>query len=199
MLPPLIDLALNEAMWWGIRLDRTDRRIALGVDVLRLPPGPGGDGVARVSLVLVDVARFVVSYRLGRWDDDAAEVVPCAEDELPELLRGFGGQPVYGWEFFDIEKPSWVRWADRLCLDARWAPGPATHDLTLFQEQRRDGQDRHLDFRAWFERVELFDMDAHRLDLDEFAAGGKRWWDGFYAGDPRTQGFGMYPLKGTDD
>jgi hypothetical protein len=33
--------------------------------------------------------------------------------------------------------------------------------------------------------------------LEEFAAGGVRWWDGLYANDPRTAGHGIAPLAGN--
>jgi hypothetical protein len=30
----------------------------------------------------------------------------------------------------------------------------------------------------------------------EFAAGGRRWWDGLHGGDKRTEGHGIFPAKG---
>jgi hypothetical protein len=195
-LPDNIGVALNEASWWGVNVDGDGRRIGLGFDVLTLPEGPGGSGRGRVTLLLVDVRRFAVSHRFARWDDDNVSAEPCTEEEFPTVLRWFGGAPVYGWEFFDTPDVEWQRWADRLSLDVRWIDGPGSHTIELFQEGRRDDQDRHLDFRAWFDRLEIYDTDLQRIPLDEFVAGGKRWWDGLYAGDQRTATAGIYPLTG---
>ena len=41
----------------------------------------------------------------------------------------------------------------------------------------------HLDFRAWFSDLSVLDSAGQRLDLDEFIAGGMRWWDAMYAGE----------------
>jgi hypothetical protein len=196
-LPRSIDLALNEATWWGITLDRPRNRIALGFDVFTLPEGPDGSGRARVTVVLGDVHRFVVSMRNGRWDDDEATVEPCTEDELTSIHRSFGGSPVYGYDFFDLDDDSWRRWATRLSLDSAWLSGDALHSINLFQEHTREN--RILDFRGWFDDLVVVDTDQQVIPVDAFAAGGQRWWEGFNSGDPRTEGFGMFPLKNSTD
>ena len=55
--------------------------------------------------------------------------------------------------------------------------------------------DLHLDFRAWFDELAVYDVDDRRIDLVGFAQGGVRWWEGFRAGDSRTTTSGLYPLK----
>jgi len=54
--------------------------------------------------------------------------------------------------------------------------------------------DLHLDIRVWFETLSI-STRGHRIDLTDFAAGGVRWWDALYAGDPATQGHGIFPLR----
>ena len=41
----------------------------------------------------------------------------------------------------------------------------------------------HLDVRVWFADVSVLDGSGRRLDLDEFIAGGVRWWEAMYAGE----------------
>ncbi len=41
----------------------------------------------------------------------------------------------------------------------------------------------HLDVRVWFADLSVLDGSGRRLDLDEFIAGGVRWWDAMYAGE----------------
>ena len=73
----------------------------------------------RRTLRLSGCSRLVASYRAGRWDDAAAEVIPLDADRLRELLRRNGGTPIYGWDFVDAEQ-SWTTVA------AAAQPGPAT-------------------------------------------------------------------------
>jgi hypothetical protein len=194
-LPTTIDLALNEASWFDAVVDRDRRQIALAFDVLALPDGSNDSGCERVSVVLVDVHRCVASHRRGRWDDASAEVLPCGQAELPDVVRAFGGSAVYGWEFFDTPEEHWRRWSKRLSFDEQWAPGSGAHSLDLFKEGQVEGADQHLDFRAWFDRLEVYSEDGRAIDLEDFAAAGKRWWDAMYAGDKRTAGAGIFPLK----
>lgn len=194
-LPTTIDIALNEATWLDAIVDQNRRQVALAFDVLTLAQGSGGSGHLRVSLVLEGVHRFVASHRLGRWDDDDAAVLPFAPSDLSAVVRAFGGVPVYGWEFFDTSAEQWRRWSKRLSLDERWDSGASAHTVELFQEGHIDGSDHHLDFRAWFDRLEVYTAGGLPISLDEFAAGGRRWWDAMYSGDERTGAAGIYPSK----
>ena len=133
----------------------------------------------RRTLRLSGVSRVVASYRAGRWDDGDAAVLPLDPDGLRELLRRNGGAPIYGWEFVDHDDTRWPDWRRRLSLDVALA-GTGGHHLTLFQDLQGKA---HLDFRAWFTDLSVFDGDGGRLDLDTFIAGGVRWWDAMYAGE----------------
>jgi hypothetical protein len=129
-----------------------------------------------------------VSYRDGRWDDPSAALLPVDGDQLDRLLEDFGQLPIYGWEFVDAGDEQFRRWRDRLSLDLACA-GSGAHTIDLFQ----DGVSRILDFRAWFESLEVFEVDERHIPLDEFIGGGMRWWEAMYAGDARTSGHGIVP------
>jgi hypothetical protein len=184
-----LGVALNEAQWAAARIDASEARVDLGFVVLTLPEdGPEPADVRRV-VRLTGVSRVVVSYRDGRWDDASAAVLPVDGDELDALLEEFGQLPIYGWEFVDAGDEQFRRWRNRLSLDLPCA-GSGVHTIDLFQ----DGASRILDFRAWFEDLEVVDADGREVPLDEFIGGGTRWWDALYAGDERTTGHGIVPL-----
>jgi hypothetical protein len=110
------------------------------------------------------------------------------------VVATFRAQPIYGWEFFDAPDTRWQRLGNRVSLDMTVADGARDHTLDLFQESFA-GANRHLDIRLWFRELRAFSHDAQELDLEEVVAGGRRWWDALYNGDPRVQGHGIVPAK----
>ncbi len=134
----------------------------------------------RRTLRLTGVSRVAASYRGGTWDDAHAPVIPLDLEGLDRLLRRHGGGPVYGWEFVDSPRSEreFRSWERRLSLDLTLS-GRGGHHLTLFQDL---GGVRHLDLRVWFSDVSILDGAGHRLELDAFIAGGRRWWEAMYAG-----------------
>ena len=186
-----LGVALNEATLIGAEV-RPDRRgAALTFAVLALPEDdapPEED--RRRQFVLQPVGRVAASLRNGRWDDADAPAEPFPLEQLLDVVMSFQGVPVYGWDFFDRpDEDSFEGWSDRLSLDWRSEPGGLSHTLDLFQ----DGGSRHLDLRIWFDDLRIFTPDRQEVSLDDFTAAGKRWWDGLYAGDPRTTGCGIFP------
>jgi hypothetical protein len=130
--------------------------------------------------------------RHGNWDDAAARVEEFALDRLDAVVASFEQQSLDGSEFIDVpETASFARWSDRLSLDWRSEPGGSSHTLDLFQEV---GGSRHLDLRIWFDELQIFDPEGGVIAFDDFTAAGVRWWDGFHAGDPRTDGEGIYRI-----
>ena len=87
-------------------------------------------------------------------------------------------------------------WGDRLSLDWHSPNGDRfSHSMSLFQE----GTERHLDICVWFNSLEACKPDGEVIPLEELAEAGKRWWDAFYANDPKTQGIGIIPLTPKTD
>lgn len=182
-----IGMALNEADLLGAEVSVPHRAAALTFRVLQLPEG-GGKPPAdrRVSVVLRPVGRVVASLRDASWEDATAPAVPFGLEDLLAVVESFEGQPVYGWEFIDIER-GFAGWADRLSLDVRLGDEGHTHSITLFQE----APDRHLDLRLWFDSLAVLRADGSEVPLEEFFAAAARWWDAMRAGDPRTDGEGI--------
>jgi len=187
-----LNVALNEAELLGFEVDAERRIAAATFRVLRLPEiGPAPDD-RRVQFLFRSIGRVAASLRDGRWDDPAAPIVPFALGDLLSVVQSFGGLPVYGWEFIDVHAKELGKWGDRLSLN--WISGDdgRSHSITVFQESGN----RILDLCVWFDEFEIRDSERHALPIDTFIAAGKRWWDAFYAGDERTKGYGMAPLKG---
>lgn len=191
-----INVALNESDWLDVRLDAPRARAEFMMRVMTLPELGPEPADRRLVLRCSGVGRVAASLRAGRWNDEAAAVEPVTVESLPEIVRSFEGQPVYGWDFIDPKDEkgnSWTRWRQCLSLDAHFG-GQGDHVIELFQESLT-GPVRHLDVRVWFEDLSTLSAEGHEVPIEDVTSGGKRWWDGFFAGDPRTQGHGMGPLK----
>jgi len=186
-----LNIALNEATLLGVEVSPHRRIAGATLSVLTLPEaGPSPDD-SRRQFLFQPVGRIAASLRLGHWDDPKATVIPFTIEELLERVKSFGGLPIYGWKFFDLYVTDLPRWADRLSLDWRGGDNGLCHSISLFQWRA----DRHLALCIWFDNLTIRDPLGHELALEEVVAGGRRWWDAFYAQDPRTTGRGMYPLK----
>ena len=114
-------------------------------------------------------------------------------DQLSETVLSFHSLPIYGWDFFDSRDDSWDKWREKLSLDE--VLGPASeHWMDLFQA---GGTERHLDLRFWFNDLTILNMNRQLVTVEDFVAGGVRWWDALYAHDERVQGHGIHPLDGS--
>jgi hypothetical protein len=183
-----LGIALNEATLLGAEVHTDWNMVFVTFSVLTLPCEGPPPGDRRIQFVFHPVGRIAASLRMGRWDDPTATVVPFDVEDLLVITQELK-QPVYGWDFFDLEK-DFTTWEDRLSLDYRAGNGTGmSHSMTLFQE----GGDRHLDLRIWFDSFGLRDARGGVPKLEEFIAGGKRWWEAFYNSDPRTDGEGIVP------
>lgn len=180
-----LGVALNEAHLLGVELDTTRRRAAVTFALLTLDER----GKRRLQFVLQPVGRVAASLRHGAWNDPDARVEAIGPEQLLEVVASFGGQPVYGWKFFDARDDDFATWSNRRSLDWQ-ADGESgrTHTLTLFQE---GGADRHLDLRIWFDDCEIRDAAGRIVPIDEVCAQGQRFWDGVRRGDPRASAHGI--------
>ena len=186
-----LDVALNEAELLGFEV-LPDRRVAAATfRVLTLPEsGPAPDD-RRVQLFFHPVGRVAASLRNGQWNDPNAAIVPFSIDDLLATVQSFGGLAIYGWKFIDVHVKELEKWGDRLSLD--WTSGDdgVAHSISVFQ----DPGDRILDLCVWFDHLDIRDPQQNAITLDDFITCGMRWWDAFHAGDERTKGYGLFPLK----
>ena len=189
--------ALNEATLLGVEYDSARALVGITVSVLTLPEEHASEPAdARRQLILTHVGRLAAALRDSTWDDISAPPVPLGASELLATVQSFGGQPIYGWQFVNYADPAWDTWEGRLSLDVESNDGSLTNRLRLFQENWMP--ERRLDIWIWFEDLLILDAAGNSIDLDDFVAGGVRWWSAMYAGDARTQGHGIAPqLNGS--
>jgi len=192
-----LNTALNESRLLSVQVDRVARTATVWFDVLTLPKQGPASANTVTALVLGRVTRVAVSLREGRWDDQHAAVTPVTLDRLDAVVRAFGGQPIYGGEFIDPTEELWAHWRERLSLDDVLSPEPSHHVVQLFQEG--SDPDRILDLRLWFTELGVVDGEGRHIELEQFVAGGRRWWDALSAGDPRTAGHGIFTRSLTTD
>lgn len=187
-----LGVALNESRWLDVHVDGRRGEVRALLHVLTLPEqGPEPKDPRRV-LRCWGVSRLAVSLRPGPLADDEVPAEPLDLGALSAAVRSFGAQPIYGWEFVDPPLSYIERWADRLSLDeVLGEPKGDEHRLYLFQEEA----ERCLELCAWFEDLTITDGKARTVPVEDFLAGGRRWWDALYAGDRRVQGHGIVATR----
>jgi hypothetical protein len=181
-----LNVALNEARFVAFHFDLYRRIASVELRVLTLPSdGPAPKEVS-VELRLFPVGRIAASY-VG----SDGHVKRLRIDDLSDAVRSFGGQPIYGWEFFNPPSANLAVWENRLSLDWRGGDTGLTHTLHLFQESN----DRKLDLCLWFDDVEIRDEHGGEMAIEAVIASGKQWWDSVFSDDSGTRGSGIYPIK----
>jgi hypothetical protein len=184
-----LGVALNEATLLGIEASPERQLVGATFAVLTLPENGPAPQDSRVQFVFNSAGRIAASLRLGRWDDRAAKVEKFSVDQFLQIAQSFRC-PIYGWEFFNLDSQKFD-WLDRLSLDWRGANDEAQNSFSFSQDEGT----RHLDVCVWFDSITIRNPDGSEMALEEFIAGGKRWWDALYARDPRTESSGIFPTK----
>jgi hypothetical protein len=139
-----LGVALNEADLLGVEVDSKRRIAAATFRVLTIPAEEPSPDDCRVQFLFHPVGRVTASLRNGFWNDDHAEVVPFSLGELLTVVQSFGGQPIYGWEFFDVHDKELAKWGERLSLDWRSGTDGLSRSISVFQESGA-GPPKHLD------------------------------------------------------
>lgn len=179
--------ALNDAILVSVHVDAKHRTAWVTLAVLMLPEDGPPPADPRILLRLFPVGRVAASLRRGGWNDAEATVEQFALEELPSVVESFVGQPIYGWEFFDVREQESAEWLRRLSLDVEFGQEGREHSVFLFQE----GSNSDLDLLIWFDEIEVQDSKGRSLPFQDLIASGERWWKAFRAQDPRT----MTPQK----
>jgi hypothetical protein len=189
------NVALNEALLGQILVLPEDSLALITVVALALPPDDGPPPQdPHVQLILHPIGRVAASLRDDLGGDGAATVASFELAQLGTVAGSFGHLPLYGWRFLKLpEEEGFARWRERLSLDWRAEHGDGRlHTLDLFQHT--DDGSRRLDIRIWFDVLRISGPDRREVAFDDFTAAGVRWWDGLYANDPRTTGWGIKPV-----
>jgi len=190
-----LNAACDEAKWIGLQINTEERWAGITLCVLSLPEEAPPPEDSRVQLILQPLHRIAASCRNGFSNDQTARTIPLTAKQLEEIV--FGRQSaIHGCEFFNIpnEGHGFSSWSDRLSLDIELFKKESANTINLFQDTNP-----FLQIRIWFNDILIFNPMQEQIPLEQFIAGGERWWKGLYAGDPRTKGAGIVPLKHKSD
>lgn len=182
-----LGVAFNEAAWLGAEVDERRRQAGITLAVHSLPVSGPPPKDSRVQVILRPVGRVCAVL-----SSPAGDILPMNVAGLLATVQRFGGCPIYGWEFIDAHIPSLA--ASAMSLQVDLGTDGLSHVLYLFQEGGVNGS---LRLWLWFDAMELRTPSGDPISLDDFITAGCRWWDGLYAGDPRTSGAGISPLTGS--
>jgi hypothetical protein len=193
-----LEVALNEADFCDLRINERTGEVQLLMVVLTLPEvGPEPED-RRTVLSCEGVSRVLASLRHGRWDDETAPVEELRLQDLPLTVRSFGSQPIHGWDFLDLPESGNAAWKRQASIDFSVGQGRGEHSIDVFQESVA-GPPRHLDLRIEFDELTVRDATGESLELEDFAAGGRRWWAALETSDPRVEGHGITRPESDSD
>jgi hypothetical protein len=194
-----LDVALREATFLALGVDRDRRELRASFDVLTLPAIGPTEAHEPVMVVFTEVRRVAASLREGWWDDRSAAVTRIRPGGLAQAVADLDPTHVHGF-FFGPPEEEWHAWSSRLSFDELWGDEPTVDVFGVFKtgRRRRKPHDRHLDLRIWFGGFRVERPDGAVISLREFCDGGIRWWDGLFAGDERTEGLGISPLLSNE-
>jgi hypothetical protein len=196
-----LGIALNEATLLGVEVDVPARTVEVMLRVLTLPETEHASDNSHVLLTLSPVGRIAASLRHGPEDERPETVHPFQIESLSAVVRSFEASEIYGLEFFDGKDGHFEGWANHLSVDWQAGADGLDHTLDLFQEGGESGQRRLLNLRIWFDDMTIYTLAKAVVPINEFTAGGQRWWDALYRGDSRTNSSGIVPMtwgKPTD-
>jgi hypothetical protein len=178
-----LNAALNEAGVLGVEFSEENSAVAVTFLPLALDKDGNVPHDRRVLFVFSPVGRFVVSYRLGRWDDKSAKVIEFGPEQLLDKITGFKDHSIYGWDFIDSDKFDFDSWKDRASFDISTGSDQGLrHTIDWFQDQI----DKTMDMRIWFGDLSLYTPTYEPISLQEFIDNGKRAWDSIYAGNEKN-------------
>lgn len=179
-----LNIALAEAACLGMDVDEPRARVSIRLAVLTMPESGTPPDDRTVTLVLDDVGRIAASLRAQQWHDVEPTVYPLELGGLDSVVQSFAGAALHGWEFVDLPESSWAQWRHLLSLDTAL---PGVTDQHLLELSLQEGlEPRELDVRVWFGDLHVYTPDEQQIPLDQFIAGGRRWWDAHDHNDPRT-------------
>jgi len=127
-----------------------------------------------------DFGRIAISFRLGEWDDEKAEIVNIEPSELKSKFANLKLDSMYGWEYINLDDKTFNDWKDKISLDVvnkdDWNK---MNTIDLFAE--KIGKDAvTIDIRIWFKDFQVFDYFGRELTKKEFIENGERGWNQLY-------------------
>jgi hypothetical protein len=184
-----LNIALNDAEILGFEVDPYRRFACATFNVLTMPENGPPPIDRRVQMLFNPVGRVAASFWCRESDEAPWEVTKFKIKELLKISQDVGRVRVCGWNFIDINDKTLRPSEKRLSLEWESGMDGRAHSITVSPL----GRYRALDLSVWFDVLEIRLPSGVPERLEDFIAGGKRWWDALHAGDDRTKGFGIVP------
>ena len=172
-----LDLAFNESKINHIEIETNLVEIML--DCISMNSKNEFPEDNRHKFIFKNFGRIAVSYRLGEWNDENAEIIKIESNELKSKFEGLKLNAMYGWKFINIGEKNFNDWKNKLSLDfvnnENWKK---MNTFDLFAEQY--GKNITIDIRLWFKDFTVFDYFGKELNIKEFMENGERGWNQLY-------------------
>ena len=173
-----LDLAFNESKinYVGIKSDTVE----ILMDCISMNSENKFPEDDRHKFMFSDFGRIAISYRLGEWDNEKAEIIKINETELKSKFDKLKLDSMYGWEYINLGDKTFDDWKEKLSLDLikkdNWNE---MNTIDLFAEQI--GKDAvTIDIRIWFTDFQIFDYFGKEITKTEFVANAERGWNQLY-------------------
>ena len=173
-----LDLAFNESKinYIGIESDVVE----ILMDCVSMNSDNKFPDDDRHKFMFNDFCRIAISFRLGEWDDNKAEIIKIEPTELKSKFDKLKLDSMYGWEYINLDDKTFNDWKDKISLDVvnkdDWNK---MNTIDLFAEQI--GKDAvTIDIRIWFKDFQIFDYYGIELTKKEFIENGERGWNQLY-------------------
>jgi len=173
-----LDLAFNESKINYIGIESGE--VELLMDCISMNSDNKFPDDDRHRFMFNDFGRIAISFRLGEWDDEKAEIVNIEPIELKSKFDNLKLDSMYGWEYINLDDKTFNDWKDKISLDVvnkdDWNK---MNTIDLFAEQI--GKDAvTIDIRIWFKDFQIFDYFGRELTKKEFIENGERGWNQLY-------------------
>jgi hypothetical protein len=187
-----INLAIDEALLLDLALDLVLKSARITFEVFCISDKGEVPSDRRIVIHLKAISRISASLRHYDKNEKFIRTEKFDINNLEKIVKSFGGGGVYGTNFIRSGNDSLPAWAENVSLELSLGDDEGDYMIDLFQWN----DSRKLDFRIWFNSLIIKKAsNEEKISVDDFIAGGKRWWEAFNRNDPRTRGFGMFPLK----
>ena len=173
-----LDLAFNESKinYVGIKSDTVE----ILMDCISMNSENKFPEDDRHKFMFSDFSRIAISYRLGEWDNENAEIIKINETELKSKFERLNLDSMYGWEYINLGDKTFDDWKEKLSLDLikkdNWNE---MNTIDLFAEQI--GKDAvTIDIRIWYKDFQIFNYFGKEIAKTEFVANAERGWNQLY-------------------
>ena len=173
-----LDLAFNESKINYIAISQDS--IEVMFDFISMDSSGDFPNDNRHLITFNNFGRTVLSYKMGCWDDEDAEVISIEPQAVQQHFTDLNLDSMYGWEFINLGEEEFTKWSDKHSLDlTKREDWKRLNTIDLFGEQIGTPEVT-IDIRIWFDEMSIKTLEGKELSLKEFTENAQRGWDQMY-------------------